>query len=102
MKTRTVLFLAILASVLFFPLRPFGSVGFLPNARAALTVPNPSITLQANFAGWNSLNLRESILQLAPLSSFRVRTSLPRRTLLTGPLTLWLSTSQEQRLVRFR
>src|SRR2546428_7637481 len=54
MKTRTVLFLAILASVLFFPLRPLGSVEFLPNARAALTVPNPSITLQANFAGWNS------------------------------------------------
>jgi hypothetical protein len=54
MKTRTVLFLAILASVLFFPLRPFGSVEFLPNAHAALDVPNPSITLQANFAGWNS------------------------------------------------
>jgi hypothetical protein len=54
MKTRTVLFLAILASVLVFPLRPFGSIGILPDAHAALDVPNPSITLQANIAGWNS------------------------------------------------
>jgi hypothetical protein len=54
MKTRTVVFLAILASVVLFPLRPFGSIGFLPKAHAALNVANPSITLQANFAGWNS------------------------------------------------
>jgi hypothetical protein len=53
MATRTVLFLAILASLLFFPLRPLGSIGFLPDAHASLSVPNPSITLQANFSGWN-------------------------------------------------
>ncbi len=50
---RAVFLLALLALVLIVPLRPFGSVGILPNVSGFLGIPNPSMTLQANFQGWN-------------------------------------------------